>query len=234
MTACPIHVFPILRGTAGSLPGRRAHDADFGGISLGTQMGRTTTFFASQQRLGWATWRRAGDLRYSGRVVAPAARHAAALEIVGDQVPFPGGFNSKKPTSRNPVGHLGLPVTLPAGCKRDCALSAQFRLITNVRVPGRRDPPRWSGNKFAHIPLEEMAFPLQHPPHVIPYEEADDVYVREVFFSGCPNTRKTVRTVSATSCAGLMRRPFPSLCDCGCGVCGVKRMVMWRRTGCDG
>jgi hypothetical protein len=59
-------------------------------------------------------------------------------------------------------------------------------LISNVGCREDATQTRWAGNKFAHVPLEKMDFPLDHPPHVIPYEGADDVFIREVFSQDVP------------------------------------------------
>ena len=161
-----------------------------GNFHSGLKWGPYNYFFSRHSNVwGWATWRRAWQF-YDIRVESwPQLRDTRwLLEIVGDpQVArFLGDQFEIANQSESRWCTWDYQWTFACWMQNGLSIHPNSALISNVGCRGDATHTRWTGNKFARIPLEEMAFPLQHPPHIIPHEEADDVFVREVYTQDIP------------------------------------------------
>jgi hypothetical protein len=59
-------------------------------------------------------------------------------------------------------------------------------MISNIGFNEEATHTKWAGNRWARLPLQEMPFPLQHPPSVVRDKEADDFFVQEVVLTELP------------------------------------------------
>jgi hypothetical protein len=165
-----------------------------GKLRSGLKWGPYNYFFSRHSNVwGWATWRRAWQL-YDIRVKSwPQVRDTRWLEeivrdpevarFLGDQFEIANQSETRWCT-------WDYQWTFACWRQQGLCVHPNAELITNVGCREDGTHMRWGENKFAHIPLEEMAFPLQHPPHVIPHEEADDAFVREVYAQDLPTPKK--------------------------------------------
>ena len=168
-----------------------------GNLHSGRKWGPYSYFFSRHSNIwGWATWRRAWRF-YDIRVeswpllrdtpwLQELLRNAKVARFLGDQ--FERAYQSEFHWWTWDYQWI-----FACWMQRGLCIYPNSSLISNVGCRGDATHTQWTGNKFARIPLEEMAFPLQHPPHVIPHEEADDAFVREVFSQDVPTPERLPR-----------------------------------------
>ena len=159
-------------------------------LHSGRKWGPFSYFFSRHSNSwGWATWRRAWQF-YDIRVKAwPQVCDARwLLDIVRDPkvARFLGDQFKRAKHSESRWWTWDYQWTFACWKQMGLCVTPNAALISNVGCRGDATHTGWAGNKFANVPLEELAFPLHHPPHLIPHEEADDAFVREVFTQDIP------------------------------------------------
>lgn len=76
---------------------------------------------------------------------------------------------------------MGLPVTVFE--QHGLAATASVNLVSNIGFGPDAVHMKSPDHPVANMPVEEMTFPLQHPPVVIPDREADRLIIENVYLA---------------------------------------------------
>jgi len=165
-----------------------------GNFHSGQKWGPYSYYFSRHSNIwGWATWQRAWRF-YDIRVqsweklrdtpwLLEILRDARVAGFLGDQF-------ERARHSESQWWTWDYQWTFACWMRNGYCIYPNSPLISNLGCREDATHTRWSGNKFARTPLEEMAFPLRHPPHVLPHEEADSAFVREVYHQDLPTPQR--------------------------------------------
>ena len=158
----------------------------------------TASYFFSRFKIcwGWATWRRAWRHMDMGVKLWPALRDTPWLaDLVGDAQAaqhWAGKFESAH-RAGGQIDYWDYQWLFATLAHDGLCVMPNVNLVSNIGFGEEAKHTKWTGSRWAKLPLEEMPFPLQHPPNVSRDVLADDFFIREVLLNDLSPTEGAVR-----------------------------------------
>ena len=146
------------------------------------------SYFFSRFKIcwGWATWQRAW--RHMDMAVRswPEYRETTWLrEHAGDPraaqhwaEKFDGAYRAK-----GKVDYWDYQWLFSTWRQNGLCVMPNVNMISNIGFDEEATHTKWAESRWARLPLQEMPFPLQHPPAISRDEEADEYFVKQVVLS---------------------------------------------------
>jgi hypothetical protein len=162
------------------------------------------SYFFSRFKIcwGWATWRRAWQHMDMSVKLWPEFRDTPWLHDLVDNPRALRHWAEKFEEAHRAGGRVDYwdyQWLFATWTQNGLCIMPNVNMISNIGFNNEATHTRWSGSKWAALPLEEMTLPLQHPPVVERNKEADDFFVQKVVLTDLPQPK------------GVLQRTFHKL-----------------------
>lgn len=149
------------------------------------------SYFFSRFKIcwGWATWRRAWQHMDMSVKLWPEFRDTPWLhDLVGDPCALRHWAEKFEEAYRagGRVDYWDYQWLFATWAQNGLCIMPNVNMISNIGFNVEATHTTWTESRWAHLPLEEMPFPLQHPEVVARDEESDDFFVQQVVLTDLP------------------------------------------------